>query len=114
LLDEPTAGLDITARRKMWDLLTRYKEDKVIILTTHYMDEADLLGDRIGIMSEGRLITIGSSLFLKNAFQIGTKLIIQQVSSDSLKTGLISFLNDLDPEMNLISLHLNSSNMMSK
>ena len=114
MLDEPTAGLDITARRKMWDLLTRYKEDKVIILTTHYMDEADLLGDRIGIMSEGRLITIGSSLFLKNAFQIGTKLIIQQVASDSLKTGLISFLNDLDPEMKLISLHLNSSNVMSK
>jgi ABC-type multidrug transport system ATPase subunit len=52
----------------MWDLLDRYKEDRVIILTTHYMDEADLLGDRIGIMSEGRLICCGSSLFLKNRF----------------------------------------------
>ena len=68
LLDEPTAGLDIQARRQMWDLLDRYKEDRVIILTTHYMDEADLLGDRIGIMSEGRLICCGSSLFLKNRF----------------------------------------------
>lgn len=77
LLDEPTAGLDITARRKMWDLLMRYKENKVIILTTHYMDEADLLGDRIGIMSEGRLICLGSSLFLKSTFQVGTKLIVQ-------------------------------------
>ena len=68
LLDEPTAGLDIQARRQMWDLLDRYKEYRVIILTTHYMDEADLLGDRIGIMSEGRLICCGSSLFLKNRF----------------------------------------------
>ena len=76
LLDEPTAGLDITARRKMWDLLVKYKENKVMILTTHYMDEADLLGDRIGIMSEGRLICLGSSLFLKSTFQVGTKLIV--------------------------------------
>ena len=53
LLDEPTAGLDITARRKMWDLLVKYKENKVMILTTHYMDEADVLGDRIGIMAHG-------------------------------------------------------------
>jgi ATP-binding cassette, subfamily A (ABC1), member 3 len=48
-----------------------------MILTTHNMDEADLLGDRIGIMSEGRLICTGSSLFLKSRFQVGTKLIFQ-------------------------------------
>ena len=55
LLDEPTAGLDIAARRRMWDTLAAYKKDRVIILTTHYMDEAEILGDRIGIMSQGRL-----------------------------------------------------------
>lgn len=53
ILDEPTSGLDLGARRQLWDLLKKYKRDKIIILTTHYMDEADVLGDRIGIMAKG-------------------------------------------------------------
>ena len=53
LLDEPTAGLDLTARRKLWNMLKNYKHNRIIILTTHYMDEADILGDRIGIMTAG-------------------------------------------------------------
>lgn len=53
LLDEPTAGMDLTARRRLWNMLKNYKNNRIIILTTHYMDEADILGDRIGIMSEG-------------------------------------------------------------
>ena len=51
LLDEPTAGMDLGARRGLWDMLKNYRRDKIIILTTHYMDEADVLGDRIGIMA---------------------------------------------------------------
>ena len=50
-LDEPTSGMDPYSRRMMWNLLRNYRENRVIILTTHFMDEADLLGDRIGIMS---------------------------------------------------------------
>ena len=53
LLDEPTAGMDLSARRKLWNMLKKYKHNRIIILTTHYMDEADILGDRIGIMSAG-------------------------------------------------------------
>lgn len=53
LLDEPTSGMDLGARRNLWDMLKMYKKDKIIILTTHYMDEADVLGDRIGIMCKG-------------------------------------------------------------
>jgi ATP-binding cassette subfamily A (ABC1) protein 3 len=52
-LDEPTAGMDLSARRKLWNMLKNYKHNRIIILTTHYMDEADILGDRIGIMSGG-------------------------------------------------------------
>jgi ATP-binding cassette subfamily A (ABC1) protein 3 len=74
LLDEPTAGMDLGARRKMWDMLKNYRRDKIIILTTHYMDEADVLGDRIGIMSHGQMKCLGSSLFLKNRFGAGYKL----------------------------------------
>lgn len=53
LLDEPTAGMDLGARRDLWNMLKNYRRDKIIILTTHYMDEADVLGDRIGIMAKG-------------------------------------------------------------
>lgn len=74
LLDEPTAGLDLTARRKLWNMLKNYKHNRIIILTTHYMDEADILGDRIGIMTAGQLICLGSSLFLKNRFGVGYNL----------------------------------------
>jgi|Transcript_31052 ATP-binding cassette subfamily A (ABC1) protein 3 len=74
LLDEPTSGMDLGARRNLWDMLKSYKKDKIIILTTHYMDEADVLGDRIGIMVRGELKCIGSSLFLKNRFGLGYKI----------------------------------------
>ena len=50
MLDEPTAGMDLQARRNLWNMLRSYRNDRIIILTTHYMDEADVLGDRIGIM----------------------------------------------------------------
>lgn len=78
LLDEPTAGLDIAARRKMWDMLKQYKQNRVIILTTHYMDEAEVLGDRIGIMAQGKLVCLGSQLFLTGRYGVGDNLIIQK------------------------------------
>jgi len=53
LLDEPSSGMDTSARRRMWEMLKKNKNGKIIILTTHYMDEADILGDRIAIMAEG-------------------------------------------------------------
>ena len=64
-LDEPSSGLDIQSKRQLWDILKNYKSNKIVILITHYMDEADYLGDRIGIMGEGRLMACGTSLFLK-------------------------------------------------
>ena len=54
-LDEPTSGIDISARKKVWVMLKKYKASKVIILTTHYMEEAEELGDRIGIMASGTM-----------------------------------------------------------
>lgn len=65
LLDEPSCGMDVQARRHLWDMLKLYKKDRIILLTTHYMDEADILGDRIGIISSGKLSCLGSSMFLK-------------------------------------------------
>jgi len=74
LLDEPTSGMDLSARRGLWEMLKNYKKDRIIILTTHYMDEADILGDRIGIMAKGQLMCLGGSLFLKNRYGAGYKI----------------------------------------
>ncbi len=82
LLDEPTSGMDLSSRRTLWNMLKNYKQGRIIILTTHYMDEADILGDRIGIMAEGRLICLGSSLFLKNRFGVGYNLTIVKKSKE--------------------------------
>ena len=71
ILDEPTAGVDPYSRRSIWEILLKYKEGRTIILTTHFMDEADLLGDRIAIISQGQLKCCGSSLFLKRKFGSG-------------------------------------------
>lgn len=57
-------------------MLKANKNGKIIILTTHYMDEADILGDRIAIMAKGRVKCVGSPLFLKNKFGVGYNLVI--------------------------------------
>jgi ATP-binding cassette subfamily A (ABC1) protein 3 len=63
-LDEPSSGMDITSRRNLWEILKKIIEKRIIILTTHYMEEASVLGNRIGIMAEGVLKCIGTPLFL--------------------------------------------------
>lgn len=60
-LDEPTAGMDVDARRKLWDLLSDLRKDRTVLLTTHYMDEAEVLGDRIAIIAKGKMQCIGSA-----------------------------------------------------
>jgi len=70
-LDEPTAGMDVEARRHTWDLIKNMAVGRTIVLTTHYMEEADLLGHTIAIMSKGRLKCAGSSVFLKSRLGVG-------------------------------------------
>ncbi len=74
LLDEPTAGIDPFSRKQCWDLIQKYRLGRTIILTTHFMDEAELLGDRIVIMSNGKRRVDGSLLFLKKRFNVGYTL----------------------------------------
>ncbi|GMR40186.1 hypothetical protein PMAYCL1PPCAC_10381, partial [Pristionchus mayeri] len=76
LLDEPTSGMDPGARRETWTLLQAEKEARTILLTTHYMDEADVLGDRIAIMVHGQLHCCGSGMFLKKYYGAGYHLTI--------------------------------------
>ncbi len=70
-LDEPTLGLDVIARSDLWNTIRSLKGSVTIILTTHYMEEAEALSDRIGIMRDGRLLSIGTADELKK--QAGTE-----------------------------------------
>lgn len=64
-LDEPTFGLDVLARSDLWDNIRSLKGRITIILTTHYMEEAETLSDRTGIMKDGKLLAIGTAEELK-------------------------------------------------
>ena len=64
-LDEPTLGLDVIARHELWDMIRSLKGKVTVILTTHYMEEAESLSDRIGIMKDGNLLAVGTAEELK-------------------------------------------------
>ena len=66
-LDEPTLGLDVIARHELWEVIRSLKGHVTIILTTHYMEEAEALSDRIGIMKSGRLLAVGTAEELKRS-----------------------------------------------
>lgn len=74
ILDEPTSGMDPESRRKVWDFLQLIRHDRLILMTTHHMEEADALGDRIAVMSAGQVKCCGSALFLKRIFNAGYHL----------------------------------------
>ena len=80
MLDEPTSGLDVAARQKVWDVVKSRKQSIITLMTTHYMDEAEELGDRIAIMADGEIKCCGSPLFLK-------KLLWHWVQADSRQGG---------------------------
>lgn len=82
-LDEPTLGLDVIARHELWDIIRSLKGKITIILTTHYMEEAASLSDRIGIMKSGRLLEIG------NVDEINKK-----AGTDNFETAFISIVKE--------------------
>ena len=96
-------GMDPYSRRATWELLQRHKAGRVIVLTTHFLEEADILGDRIAIMSEGHVRTSGSSLFLKTRFGAGYLLSISisrsgrhsQKTKSSLKK-MVDYASDME------------------
>ena len=103
LLDEPTSGMDLGARRHLWDMLKIYKKDRIIVLTTHYMDEADILGDRIGIMTQGKMTVLGSSMFLKSRFGVGYCMTFVKSKSEQNKK-IIPYLQErLGPQVSKLT-----------
>ena len=90
-LDEPTLGLDPQARRTIWEYMAKLKGKKTILLTTHYMEEADSLSDRIGIIDEGKVVALGTSQELKtNVFKMRNMV----VSTGNLTAEVITDLHN--------------------
>lgn len=67
-MDEPTSGMDPAARRTLWNILQSEREGRTMVMTTHLMDEADLLGDRVAIMKAGTLCCVGTPFSLKKEY----------------------------------------------
>ncbi|XP_064626259.1 phospholipid-transporting ATPase ABCA1-like isoform X3 [Lineus longissimus] len=97
ILDEPTAGVDPYARRAIWDLLLKYRKGRTIILSTHHMDEADTLGDRIAIIADGKLRCCGSSLFLKARYGSGYYLTMSKQDESRARTEASSIATNSRP-----------------
>ncbi|EEC04726.1 ABC transporter, putative [Ixodes scapularis] len=84
VLDEPTANMDPDGRREMWELLLKVRRNSAILLTTQHLDEADVLGDRIAIMANGRIRCLGSPTFLKHRFTTGYHLQVNKTPKCNL------------------------------
>lgn len=102
LCDEPSSGMDPAARRALWDVLQAEKKGRTVLLSTHFMDEADVLGDRIAIMAEGQLKCYGSSFFLKKRYGTGYQLVC--VKGPACKTNKVTaMLRKYLPNINVAS-----------
>lgn len=114
LCDEPTSGMDPAARRVLWNVLQKEKLGRTILLSTHFMDEADILGDRVAIMAAGELNAVGSPFFLKQKFGRGYRLVCVKKSrcNPAILTGLlrkhipdISIESDIGTELSYVLKH---------
>jgi ABC-2 type transport system ATP-binding protein len=84
-LDEPTLGLDPQSRRGLWEHIAELKGEITIVHTTHYLEEADALADRIGVIDEGRLVAVGTAQDLKSSIAGGDAMVVEaSLSPDDL------------------------------
>jgi len=99
-LDEPTTGMDPVSRRDVWTLVQKLKKDKVVILTTHAMEEADILSDRIAVVCDGKLKCVGTPLYLKNTFGDGYRITL--VIDAGHEKQIIDLMNIIAPSNKLL------------
>lgn len=95
-LDEPTLGLDPQSRRSIWEYIAGLKGNKTIVLTTHYLEEADSLADRIAIMDEGKIVALGTSRELKERISDGQVMVVK---AQNLSAGIIEGLREIYPDV---------------
>ncbi len=104
-LDEPTLGLDPQARKTMWEKIEGLKGEKTIVLTTHYLEEADALADRIAILKEGKIIAIDTPDELKNNIKPMKSIVIKTKNiSDDIVKGIKEMYSDVVFKANKIEI----------
>lgn len=102
--DEPTSGIDPASRRMIWDLLREEKNNRTVLLSTHFMDEADVLADRVAILADGKIKSYGSPLFLKNAFHTGYIVTCEKgrnFNEDGVVKVIAAHIPDIQPHHNV-------------
>jgi ATP-binding cassette, subfamily A (ABC1), member 3 len=77
ILDEPTSGLDVDSSREVWELIKKIKQTRCVILSTQHIEEADVLADKVCIMSHGKVIALDTPLGIKRTYGVGYNLIIE-------------------------------------
>lgn len=98
-LDEPTLGLDPQSRAGLWEHIERLKGGKTVMLTTHYLEEADSLADRIAIMDEGRVVVQGTSRELKDGI---SERKVMRIEADGLSADVVAGLRQIYPEVAVV------------
>jgi len=101
-LDEPSSGMDVSSQRAIWDMLLQEKKGRVIVLTTHSMEEAEI-GDRIAIMSHGSLRCNGSSHYLKTAYGVGYTLTFSLAAETTKNNSTVTTTATADPTNSLLA-----------
>jgi ABC-type multidrug transport system ATPase subunit len=112
-LDEPTSGMDPIGKRVMWNLIRKLREERVIVLSTHSMEEADSVGDKIAILALGRLRAIGTPMHLKQRYGMGysVTLVTTEDKLPSLKSKVLLLFgieDDDEKSMSAVGLQLAS------
>ena len=102
-LDEPSSGMDFSASRNLWEILKRQCDNKIIILITHYMEEASILGKRIGIINLGRMKCLGTPLFLIEKFGKYMNVTLRK-EDGAINDDICQFVKNIAPEVKLESL----------
>ena len=91
-----SSGVDVRARRELWDILLKYKNNKTMMISTHYMDEAEALADRIVIISKGKMKVSGTTNFLKNKLGQGYHLNLS-VGKEAKIDAITHFIKEIIP-----------------
>uniref|UniRef100_A0A674P497 ATP-binding cassette, sub-family A (ABC1), member 12 n=1 Tax=Takifugu rubripes TaxID=31033 RepID=A0A674P497_TAKRU len=103
VLDEPTTGVDPCSRRSIWDIVIQYKKNRTIIMSTHHLDEAEVLSDRVAFLESGGLKCCGSPFYLKDKLGQGYKLTLTKKQAENMDTAdLKSFIQAHVPEARLM------------
>ncbi len=98
-LDEPTLGLDPQSRRSIWEYIAEVKGKKTIVLTTHYLEEADALADRVAIIDEGKIVALGTPRELKDGI---SDMQVMVVKAKNLTIDAIEGLREMYPEVKAV------------